>query len=147
MKKSLLFTAPFAVIALFVALAGCETEKLTDTQLSISPAKATIAPGESLVLKAQGGWDYTWSFVGDQYGTLSSYNGKQVTYNAPTEDTYSTQGVNKTAIIQVSSASNLTARAEITVHADPENADENQSAGNNSSSNSSSTTPAIGADD
>ena len=118
MKKSLVAFAAIAG-AVLVAVTGCETEKLTDTQLSISPAKATIAPGESLVLKAQGGWDYTWSFVGDQYGTLSSYNGKQVTYNAPTEDTYTTLGVNKTVIIQVSSASNLTARAEITVHAEP----------------------------
>ena len=138
MKKSLVAFAAIAG-AVLVAVTGCETEKLTDTQLSISPAKATIAPGESLVLKAQGGWDYTWSFVGDQYGTLSSYNGKQVTYNAPTEDTYTTLGVNKTVIIQVSSASNLTARAEITVHAEPENTDETQSASNASSSSSSST--------
>ncbi len=140
MKKSLIAFSAIAA-AVLVALVGCETEKLTDTQLSISPAKATIAPGESLVLKAQGGWDYTWSFVGDQYGTLSSYNGKQVTYMAPAEDTHTTLGVNKTAIIQVSSASNLTARAEITVHADPENAGETQSASSASSSTSPSTSP------
>ncbi len=140
MKKSLIAFSAIAVSVL-VALVGCETEKLTDRQLSISPAKATIAPGESLVLKAEGGWDYTWSFVGDQYGTLSSYNGKQVTYMAPTEDSYSTLGVNKTAIIQVSSASNLTARAEITVHAEPENSDETKSNASSSSSNSSGIEP------
>ena len=146
MKKSLVAFIAIAA-AVFVAVTGCETEKLSDRQLSISPAKATIAPGESIVLKAEGGWDYTWSFVGDQYGTLSSYNGKQVTYMAPTEDTYTTLEVNKTAIIQVSSASNLTARAEITVHADAKNTDETQSSDNNSSSNSSNTTPATGAED
>ena len=140
MKKSLIAFSAIAA-AVLVALVGCETEKLTDRQLSISPAKATIAPGESLVLKAEGGWDYTWSFVGDQYGTLSSYNGKQVTYMAPTEDSYSTLGVNKTAIIQVSSASNLTARAEITVHAEPENSDETKYNASSSSSNSSGIEP------
>ena len=146
MKKSLVAFIAIAA-AVFVAVTGCETEKLSDRQLSISPAKATSAPGESIVLKAEGGWDYTWSFVGDQYGTLSSYNGKQVTYMAPTEDTYTTLEVNKTAIIQVSSASNLTARAEITVHADAKNTDEPQSSDNNSSSNSSNTTPATSAED
>ena len=146
MKKSLFAFAAIAA-AVLVALVGCETEKLTDRQLSISPAKATIAPGESLVLKVEGGWDYTWSFVGDQYGTLSSYNGKQVTYMAPTEDTFTTLEVNKTAIIQVSSASNLTARAEITVHADAKETDETQSSGNNSSSNSSSINPVSDSED
>ena len=140
MKKSLIAFSAIAA-AVLVALVGCETEKLTDRQLSISPAKATIAPGESLVLKAEGGWDYTWSFVGDQYGTLSSYNGKQVTYMAPTEDTYSTLEVNKTAIIQVSSASNLTARAEITIHADAKETEETQSETNSSSGSSSSINP------
>ncbi len=140
MKKSLLAFAAIAA-AVFVAVTGCETEKLSDKQLSISPAKATIAPGESLALTAQGGWDYTWSFVGEQYGTLSSYNGKQVTYTAPTTDAYSTLEVNKAVIIQVSSASNLTASAEITVHADAKNTDENQSSSSASSSASSSTSP------
>ena len=140
MKKSLFAFAAIAA-AVLVALVGCETEKLTDRQLSISPAKATIAPGQSLVLKAEGGWDYTWGFVGDQYGTLSSYNGKQVTYMAPAEDTNTTQGVTRTAVIQVSSASNLTARAEITVHADAKETDKTQSETKSSSGSSSSIYP------
>ena len=67
--------------ALVLALVGCETEKLSDTQLSINPAKATLSPGQSVTLTAQGGWDYTWK-VAQGTGTLSSYNGKKVTYTA-----------------------------------------------------------------
>ncbi len=79
MKKSLLvFVA--AAAAIFIALTGCETEKLSDTQLSISPSSATLAPGESITLTAQGGWDYVWDQP--KHGYLSTLNGKKVTYTA-----------------------------------------------------------------
>ena len=121
MKKSIFAFAAIAV-AVFVAVTGCETEKLTDTQLSISPSKATIAPGKDLVLKAQGGWDYTWEILEPKHGTLSTYNGKQVTYTAPSlapaEDGTSTNGFEVTDTIQVHSASNKTANAIITVKAE-----------------------------
>ena len=80
MKKSLIAFAAFAAAA-FIALVGCETEKLSDTQLSISPSSATVAPGKSVALTATGGWDYTWR-IAQGKGTLSSYNGKKVTYTA-----------------------------------------------------------------
>ena len=147
MKKTILFTATFAAAAIFVALVGCETEKLSDTQLAISPAKATIAPGQDLVLKAEGGWDYTWD-IDPKYGTLSTYNGKQVTYSAPAKDPNSTSGVHQTVTVQVHSASNHTASAVITIHADGETTSESsQSASSNSSSGSSSSNPASDSDD
>jgi hypothetical protein len=124
MKKSLLAFAAITA-AVFVAVTGCETEKLSDKQLSISPAKATVAPGQSLVLTAEGGWDYTWEILEPRYGTLSSYNGKQVTYYAPeassitrdsiTSNFGSTNGFELTEKIQVHSASNRMATAIILI--------------------------------
>ena len=92
--------------ALVLALVGCETEKLSDTQLSINPAKATLSPGQSVTLTAQGGWDYTWKV---SQGTLSSYNGKKVTYTA-SEVSY-TPGTNTTAT--AASAADATAIVEV----------------------------------
>ncbi len=124
MKKSLIAFVAIAV-AVFVAVTGCETEKLSDTQLSITPAKATLAPGQSLVLTAQGGWDYTWEILEPKYGTLSSYNGKKVTYYAPeassitkesiTSNYGPTNGFELTESIRVHSASNLMATAIILI--------------------------------
>ena len=79
MKKPFLVLAAVATAA-FVFITGCETEKLSDTQLSISPSSATVAPGKSVTLTASGGWDYTWKVNGP--GSLSTYNGKKVTYTA-----------------------------------------------------------------
>jgi pyridoxine 5'-phosphate synthase PdxJ len=136
MKNTILFATTSAVVAIFIALVGCETEKLTDTQLSVSPTKATIAPGESLVLTAQGGWDYTWEILEPRNGTLSTYNGKKVTYMAPDLDPNSTSGMHVTDTIQVHSASNHTANAIITVHADGEiSSDNSQSDTANDNSN------------
>ncbi len=102
-----------ALAALSIAIIGCETEKLSDTQLSISPASATLAPGGTVVLTAQGGWDYTWDKP--SHGTLSTYNGKKVTYTAPSSASASTNETEFTDTIQVHSASNKTATAIITI--------------------------------
>ena len=113
MKKSLLAFA-VAAAATFIALTGCETEKLSDSQLSITPSSATLAPGDTLVLTAQGGWDYTWDKP--THGTLSTYNGKKVTYTAPNSLGSDSSSTNElTEIIQVHSASNHTATATITI--------------------------------
>ena len=109
MKKSLIAFA--AVATIFAALVGCETEKLSDTQLSITPSSATVAPGKSVVLTAQGGWDYTWSKP--SHGTLSTYNGKKVTYTA--NELSATNETELTDIVEVHSASNHTATATITI--------------------------------
>lgn len=138
MKNTTLLAATVAVAAVFASVVGCETEKLSDTQLSISPARATIAPGDDLVLTAQGGWDYTWEILEPKYGTLSTYNGKKVTYMTPLPSNEElTQGKHETVTIQVHSASNHTATAVITVHADPkpEEEEETQSGNDNQGSN------------
>ena len=113
MKKTILLTATFAVAVIFAALVGCETEKLSDTQLSISPSSATVAPGKSVTFTASGGWDYTWSKP--EHGTLSTYNGKQVTYTADMIADTSTNGAVITDKLEVHSASNHTATATITI--------------------------------
>ncbi len=110
MKKPFLVLAAVATAA-FVFITGCETEKLSDTQLSISPSSATVAPGKSVALTASGGWDYTWSKPA--HGTLSAYNGKKVTYTA--NELSSTNGTELTDIVEVHSASNHTATATITI--------------------------------
>ena len=116
MKKSLLVIVAVAA-AVFVVVTGCETEKLSDAQLTVSPAKTTIEPGNSVVLTAQGGWDYTWD--APQHGTLSTYNGKKVTYYAPeassVESGSSTNGFELTDKVVVHSASNHTATAIIII--------------------------------
>ncbi len=80
MKTTLFTFVGAAVAAVFLAVTGCETEKLSETQLTISPSSVTVAPGKSVTFTASGGWDYTWDKP--EYGTLSSYNGKKVTYTA-----------------------------------------------------------------
>lgn len=113
MKYSIPLFAAAAAALVFAVLTGCETEKLSDTQLSISPSSATVAPGGTVTLTAQGGWDYTWSKP--QYGTLSTYNGKKVTYRAPGSAASSTNGTELVDTIEVHSASNKTATATITI--------------------------------
>ena len=112
MKKSLLAFVAFAA-ATFIALTGCETEKLSDTQLSISPSSTTLAPGDTVTLTAQGGWDYTWDKP--SHGTLSTYNGKKVTYTAPNSSGASTNGTEVTDTVSAQSASHKTAPATVTV--------------------------------
>ena len=132
MSKTRILAATVVLAAVLAAIVGCETEKLSDRQLSISPAKATIAPGASLVLTAQGGWDYVWSEPDSksgllQYGTLSAYNGKKVTYTAPERSSVNsgdsesyTNAFELTDKVKVSSASNLTATAIIVIRYDGE---------------------------
>ena len=101
MKKTILLFAAAAVLLLFAAMTGCETEKLSDTQLSISPSSATVAPGGSVIFTAQGGWDYSWKV---DLGTLSTYNGKKVTYTAPSSISTNEAG-EVTTILTVSTGS------------------------------------------
>ncbi len=100
MKKTILLFAAAAATFFFAAMTGCETEKLSDTQLSISPSSATVAPGGSVTFTAQGGWDYSWKV---DLGYLSTYNGKKVTYTAPGSN--STNATEATAILTVSTGS------------------------------------------
>ncbi len=113
MKTIHLFISALVLAAVSLVIVGCETEKLSDTQLSISPSSATVAPGGSVKLTAQGGWDYTWDKP--SHGTLSTYNGKSVTYTAPNSGSSSTNGTEYTDTVQVHSASNKTATATITI--------------------------------
>ena len=96
MKTTLFtFVGAAVVAAALLAFVGCETEKLSDTQLSITPSSATVAPGKSVVLTASGGWDYTWKIVQGN-GSLSAYNGKKVTYTASEKSYPSSSSGNST---------------------------------------------------
>ncbi len=106
MKNTLFAFAAVAATLLFATMTGCETEKLSDTQLSISPSSATVAPGGSVTLTAQGGWDYVWSKP--EHGTLSSYNGKKVTYTAFGNALEQKTGAVVDGVAQTSNVSSLT---------------------------------------
>lgn len=109
---------PAAGLALFALLIGCETDNNEETTLSINPPKAKVAYGQTITLTAQGGWDYVWSLQQPAHGTLSSYNGKEVSYTAPDAPDPSSVSSNAPALtdkVYVSSASNQTAKAVITI--------------------------------
>jgi hypothetical protein len=108
---------PALAISLAVLL-GCETDSKPDPGLSIDPPSMTLNFGEEVTLTAQGGWDYTWEIREPRHGSLSSYNGKRVTYRAPEADLTSTNALVVTDTIYVHSASNHTAKAVITVTAE-----------------------------
>ena len=102
------FAAALAAFALFVT-SGCETEAISDTQLTISPSTATIKKGQSVTLTAQGGSNYKWGY-GDsgKLGTLSSLNGDSVTFTATSS--------NGTQIITVNAFSNANIAASAIIN-------------------------------
>ena len=109
---------PAIVFTLFALFIGCETDNNAEADLSITPSKATVALGQTVALTAQGGWDYTWSIEQPAHGTLSSYSGKKVTYIAPDAPSVSNVSSNELPLtdkILVSSTSNKTAKAIITI--------------------------------
>ncbi len=120
MKKTCILSAAAAAIAVIAAMTGCESEKVSDSQLSISPSSATVAPGGTVTLTASGGWDYTWRIASGS-GTLSSYNGKKVTYTAssasytPTPSSSSTNSTSKTLFVKADESSTTTSTTIVSV--------------------------------
>lgn len=65
-----------------VWLLGCETENSEQSSITVSPSFSKIDQGESLVLRASGWTDYTWSLSNPSIGVLSATKGDQTTYTA-----------------------------------------------------------------
>lgn len=88
-------TGLFCIVCAAGALVwtGCDTSTASSTeQLVITPAYVTLSSGQSQTFKVSGGYHYTWSLEGSSsttgststaQGTLSSMNGSEVLYTAP----------------------------------------------------------------
>ena len=75
MKLFLAHLTGLLVVVVCVLLAGCEAEPADKAQITITPASATLAYGESVEFTATGWRDYTWSLQDASLGTLSRTKG------------------------------------------------------------------------
>ncbi|MEI6563910.1 MAG: hypothetical protein WCO42_06355 [bacterium] len=76
---------------------GCDTASATE-DLVVTPSAVTLSSGQSQLFTVSGGYHYTWSIEGSgsssgttssARGSLSSLNGSEVRYTAPSSDTLS----------------------------------------------------------
>jgi hypothetical protein len=76
---------------------GCDTAS-ADEELVISPSSVVLSAGQSQHFTVSGGYHYTWSLEGSgsgsgttssAQGSLSSLNGSEVNYTAPSGDSLS----------------------------------------------------------
>lgn len=76
---------------------GCDTAS-GDEALVVSPSSVVLASGQSQLFTVSGGYHYTWELSGSgsssgttstAQGSLSSLNGSEVRYTAPTSATLS----------------------------------------------------------
>lgn len=77
--KYIAFALGIASAALFTA---CETESADELVIEVSPSYTHLSEGQSVTLKASGGWNYRWSLSNPSYGQLSSSQGGSVQYTA-----------------------------------------------------------------
>ncbi len=71
-----------ALVAIAVALGGCETESSDNISISISPNNVTMKKGQSQTFTASGWRDYTWSLEDNDIGILSATKGDSTVYTA-----------------------------------------------------------------
>ena len=79
--KSILAFSLCATIGLGTAMlhSGCESAE--DFSIEISPAYSEVtAKGQTVALTASGWSGYTWSLSSEEWGYLTSHNGKSVSY-------------------------------------------------------------------
>ena len=82
-KTTCTFLSLAALVAGLFFYTACETSSTNDSRgVSVSPASASLGAGQSIVLTASGGWDYTWEVEVPDLGYLSSAGGSQATYTA-----------------------------------------------------------------
>jgi hypothetical protein len=75
-----LASAQLAVVALLTV--GCETESVTQTDITVSPAYSEISKGQSVTLRASGWSAYRWAVADENQGYLSAKVGVSVVYTA-----------------------------------------------------------------
>ncbi len=61
---------------------GCEVDSVSDNNLRIDPATATLRINESREFTASGGFEYTWTLENEEWGTLSARTGNRVVYTS-----------------------------------------------------------------
>jgi hypothetical protein len=80
-QKSALASCLCVVVGLVAAMlhSGCESAE--DFSIEIAPAYSEVtAKGQTVALTASGWSGYTWSLSSEEWGYLTSHNGKSVSY-------------------------------------------------------------------
>ena len=80
LKSTLAFSLCVAIgLGAAMLHSGCESAE--DFSIDISPAYAEVtAKGQTVTLTASGWSGYTWSLGSEEWGYLTSHNGKSVSY-------------------------------------------------------------------
>jgi hypothetical protein len=80
LKSTLAFSLCVAIgLGAAMLYSGCESAE--DFSIDISPAYAEVtAKGQTVTLTASGWSGYTWSLSSEEWGYLTSHNGKSVSY-------------------------------------------------------------------
>jgi hypothetical protein len=79
--KKLIAVACFGLIgAVILLLASCETESVSNNDLTITPSSVGLRNGDTAVFTASGGFDYTWSLQNPTWGSLSAVTGPTTIY-------------------------------------------------------------------
>lgn len=84
MSKFNRFLTGLAVLVFSTAILfflGCEIDS-ADHKISILPGQSTIYLGQTITLRAEGGYFYTWELEHENWGLLSSRRGDSVTYQS-----------------------------------------------------------------
>ena len=79
--KKLITVACFCLFGAATLLqTGCETESVSNNDLTITPSSIGLRNGDTAVFTASGGFDYSWSLQNPSWGTLSALTGPTTTY-------------------------------------------------------------------
>jgi hypothetical protein len=79
--KKLVIGACFGLIgAATLLLTSCETESVSNNNLTVTPSSVGLRNGDTAVFTASGGFDYTWSLQTPSWGSLSAVTGPTTTY-------------------------------------------------------------------
>jgi hypothetical protein len=79
--KKLITVACFCLFGVATLLqTGCETESVSNNDLTITPSSVGLRNGDTAVFTASGGFDYTWSLQTPSWGSLSAVTGPTTTY-------------------------------------------------------------------
>lgn len=80
MQKTFVIPGLILIAAVYIAVTGCETEPVGQSDLSISPNSVGIRKDQSVEFTASGGYEYTWDLDEESWGILSTRTGNKTTY-------------------------------------------------------------------
>jgi len=81
MRRTAFILVPLVLLSAVVLICGCETDPATE-DVFITPPTSTIQFGQSIQLRASGGYDYTWSLSDNALGTLTVDTGPSTVYTS-----------------------------------------------------------------